>query len=393
MAAVPAFAGVGATVLPVAVPAPSSGELSAPPVAAEPYGGFLDRRALRLVAVSIGLGGVLQLIALWLAHREIEPESLIRYDIVLTLALYAVVGVLVVSQITPTVRLRWGEGSLAGRIALGAGFGAVVGGTLLALVSAAAGHLSPDPRIVLMMSEGDPSHILVAIGISCVAAPLVEETLFRGILLESLLPRGVPLAVVGSAFAFAVWHFMPSSIVYYTVLGAALAGLYVKRGLACSMAAHAAFNGVLTVAAIAVVLAPSQIVHAGDLTLNAPGGWTVAKQPPSPLLLAMRGPSGAVVEALEIPTPVAQDASSLLQRIDTLPTQVPAGVSLKLDQARLVEVDDHEGVAVDLDAAGHHGTMVLVPEAPDSYELVFMSAGSAKATQDFESMMNSVRLA
>src|SRR5581483_4853561 len=102
--------GAGATVLPApAMVAGGAGPVGPAPVTPAPsYGGMLGRRALALVALSIALGGVLQLAALWLAHREIEPEALIRYDIVLTLGLYAVVGVLVVSQITPSVRLRWG---------------------------------------------------------------------------------------------------------------------------------------------------------------------------------------------------------------------------------------------------------------------------------------------
>jgi membrane protease YdiL (CAAX protease family) len=177
---------------------------------------------------------------------------------------------MVVMQITPNVRLRWGGGSLPVRLATGVALGAGLSLVLLGLVSAAAGHLSPDPRIVLLMSEGDPTHIVLMVLITCIAAPLVEETLFRGLLLEALRPRGRGLAIVGSALAFAIWHFIPSALIYYGVLGAGLAAIYLWRGLAASMAAHAGFNGVLTVAAIVVVLGPAHPVAFGGVSFTAP---------------------------------------------------------------------------------------------------------------------------
>jgi membrane protease YdiL (CAAX protease family) len=373
---------------PAAAPSSSAASPSSPP-----GDRLLDTRAIVLVTIAIALGGLMQLIAIWLAHHEtIEPERLIRYDIVLTLGFYAVVAVVVLSQITPKVRLRWGVGPLVGRIAVGVGYGAVVSGLLLAAVSAAAGHLQPDPRIVLMMSEGDPSHILVAVLISCVAAPLVEETLFRGLLLESLLPRGVPLAVVVSALAFAVWHFMPASLVYYTAMGAALAGLYVKRGLACSIAAHVAFNGVLTAAAISVVLAPAHAVRLQDLSLTAPSGWSTTGTSATGQGVALRGPSDAVVDVLALPTPSAPSADELAARLRST-GQAAMGAVLEPASIRTQPVAGVDSVAVDIDADGHRGTLVLVPDNGESYEVVFLSAGSVKASQDFAAMLASLRLA
>src|SRR6202012_999536 len=98
----------------------------------------------------------------------------------------------------------------------GLAWGGGISGTLLTLVSLVAGHLEPDPRIVLLMSDGDATHIVITLLIACLAAPLVEETLFRGLLLESLRARGASTALVLSALAFAIWHFMPGALIYYT---------------------------------------------------------------------------------------------------------------------------------------------------------------------------------
>jgi hypothetical protein len=130
-----------------------------------------------LVAIAIGLGVINQLVALALAHyTSLDNAALIRCDLVLTLGLYAVVGVLIVSQISPAIRLRWGDGPLVNRVGFGAAVGVGISLVLLALVSAASGHLQSDPRVVLMMSEGDPTHILVMVLITCVAAAREVET-------------------------------------------------------------------------------------------------------------------------------------------------------------------------------------------------------------------------
>jgi hypothetical protein len=65
-----------------------------------------------------------------------------------------------------------------------------------------------------------------------------------------------------------------------------------------------------------------------------------------------------------------------------------------------VVTDPHEidlpigtAVEVDIDIRGHHGDAVLVPENGGGYEVVFLSAGSVKATEDFGRMLDSMHLA
>jgi membrane protease YdiL (CAAX protease family) len=399
--------GVAAATPPVAfsavVPAAPPPFVPAPPPAVgyvAPYptlddGRILDRRALRLVVVSIGLGVVMQIVALALAHvKSLEPETLIRYDIVLTLGLYAAVTVLIVRQITPSVRLRWGEGPLFMRIAVGAVVGVVISLALLGLVSAASGHLQSDPRIMLLMSEGDPTHILVAVFLTCLAAPLVEETLFRGLLLESLLPRGRRLALFTSAAAFAVWHLNVASLVYYFALGAALGSLYLRRGMAGSMAAHAGFNGVLTIAAIFAVLTPSHVITVGALSLDTPRGWSqhaITAEPLHDAEAFLVGPSDAELAVVPGPEVGALDPQQIANRMrnDALPSTPETFV----DHTSVREIAVPAGVVVeeDVTVSGRAGIIAVVDVGGQLDELVFFGAGSAKATADFTNILESLR--
>jgi membrane protease YdiL (CAAX protease family) len=359
-------------------------------------GRLLDRRALRLVAIAIGLGGVMQVAGLWIGKdTHLEPSILIAIDIVMTLAFYGVVGGMVVFQITPSIRLRWGDGSLVVRLLTGLVLGAALSGVLLALVSAAVGHLSPDPRFLVLMSEGDATHIGLVVLLTCVAAPLVEETLFRGLLLESLRPRGKGLAIVVSALAFAVWHFIPAALVYYGFMGAGFAAIYLKRGLATSMAAHAGFNGVLTIAAITIVLAPAHLVGVGSLTFTAPGGWSTVgastAQPGSPLL-DLRGPSSAEVAVVALPTTTAVTADDIAQRLQDGSDQLAATLGGPVSNVREVSTPVAMAVEVDIDLQSHHGDAVLLPADGQVYELIFLNAGSVKATEDFSRMLDSLQV-
>jgi membrane protease YdiL (CAAX protease family) len=358
-------------------------------------GRLLDRKAAVLVAAAISFGGLIQLIALAISHvTSIEPEALIRYDIVLTLGTYAVVAAMIVSQITTSVRLWWGDGSLLARVGIGAGFGVGISLVLLTAVSLAAGHLQSDPRLVLLMSAGDRTHILVTVFIACVAAPLVEETLFRGLLLESLRPRGKTLAVVVSAGAFAVWHFMPASLVYYAALGAVLGSLYLRRGLAASIAAHVGFNAVLTVAAIMIVLGPSHAVRLGGLTMTAPSGWSVDNSPAAQASgadMVLVGPDDAQLEVVPGPPPAGISPDVVAQQLRD--GDLALAPSLQVDTRSVTEVMTPAGEAVEagLQVDGRQGTLALLTAGGRSYEFAFLTAGSDKAQQDFNEMLASLR--
>ena len=365
-------------------------------VAPERAGPMLGAKAVALVAIAIGIGAVGMGLSWALSRKaDIEAEAYIRYSIVITLAVYALVGGLIVTRLVPGVRLRWRDGSPATAILFGAGIGGVLSGVLLAVVSGAAGHLSPDPRIVTMMSEGDLAHIVVTIAISCLCAPLVEEVLFRGLLLESLRERGRQAALVGSGAAFSVWHLTPSALRYYALMGLLLGWLYMKRGLLCSMAAHVAFNGVLTVAALAVVLSPAKTLAFGHYSLTEPGGWSRSTQSEIATLpvdaVQLEGPSGAalLVAASQVRSSPSADAIASRLRDGLMAVDIP---DLSLDAGTVRTVQLHVGPAVEVDIHYHGaGTMVFVPANGEVLFLVFASGGSLKAQHDFDAMLTSLR--
>ncbi len=84
---------------------------------------------------------------------------------------------------------------------------------------------------------------LVLVGI---AAPLFEETVFRGVLYRTLRARwGVLVGVLLSAAVFAAVHMVPGQFAYVAVLGAAFAVLYEVTGsLLPAMVAHGLENTV-----------------------------------------------------------------------------------------------------------------------------------------------------
>ncbi|HEX3706604.1 MAG TPA: type II CAAX endopeptidase family protein [Mycobacteriales bacterium] len=362
------------------------------PVDPDPGGRLLSTRALVIVAIAVLLGGALQIAARVLAHdNSITEDTLNNLDIVMTLSLYAVVAVLIVSQITPNVRLRWGDGPLPRRLAVGAMVGLGLSGVLLALVSAAAGHLDPDPRIVQLMNAGDPTHVIVMVALTVIAAPLVEETLFRGLLLESLRPYGVPTAVIASAAFFAVWHFLLASLVYYLAMGAGLGLLYLKRGMASSMAAHACFNGVLAMAAVIVVLGPSHTYDVDGLSMTAPSGWS---QESGDLnnALHLDGPSGSEVVLDSIDNAQTFDPAATVARVQLQAASLIPGAMIDASKVREVELPA-VGTAVEADFTqdADSGVMALFASDGRAYGIVFFNSGSAKAESDFLKMMDSLR--
>lgn len=76
-----------------------------------------------------------------------------------------------------------------------------------------------------------------------IAAPLVEELFFRGIIFRILEPYGTLMAVVVSAFGFALLHFHPSVFIMIFIVGIVLGFVRVYSGSVFScILFHAMFN-------------------------------------------------------------------------------------------------------------------------------------------------------
>ncbi len=344
--------------------------------------------------LAIAAGAVANgLLWLYTRNRTVENEAAIRYTILTTLAVYATVAVIVIRRVARDGHpLRWRG---AWGIVPSAAFGLLLGGGLAGFLSAgaaAAGQHGGDPRIALLVSEGDVAHIAAALLIAVVAAPIVEELLFRGLLLASLMKRGSTAALWLSAAAFSVWHLNPSALKYYAIAGAFLGLLYLKRGLSCSIAAHAGFNGTLTVVAIAYALAPGAVASTGGLTVHAPHGWHATTDRTQ--LLHLVGPSGGEVVALAMPpTNATLDVDELAARIAAGELRSVAQFHPRPETVRVVHLRAGDAVRVQVVADGRDGDLVMLSAHRRAYVIALASGGSPRVRADFDRMLQTLEVA
>lgn len=110
-------------------------------------------------------------------------------------------------------------------------------------------ELSRPARELSSRAQGSLSWVLFAVLVG-LAAPVIEELFFRGLLLRSLSKRGHQrlVAVVGSAAIFAALHFQTLQFAGLFVFGLVLATLAVVTGrLGPSIFAHVGFNATTVV--------------------------------------------------------------------------------------------------------------------------------------------------
>jgi membrane protease YdiL (CAAX protease family) len=236
-----------------------------------------DRRSvLATVGVAIGLGVAIFVLAQFVLRTSSPVADQLRISTALTSALYILVAIAVLVRVTRgIIRPQVGEGSRVASALLGLGSGAAAGGLIIAVNSAIAGRLSSDPNMIFTISEQQVPQIVTLVLLVTVAAPLVEEFLFRGLLVESMRSRGRISAVFAGAVAFSFWHLNPAALRYYVVAGLFLGLLYWHRGIVASIAAHFAFNGTLVVAAFVAVASPAAhtVTSPVGVTVQLDDGW------------------------------------------------------------------------------------------------------------------------
>jgi membrane protease YdiL (CAAX protease family) len=97
------------------------------------------------------------------------------------------------------------------------------------------------------LQEGVPiPHMLYLAVMAIIVAPIVEETLFRGILYPAIKERGYPvLAMIGTALLFAAIHANLLSFLPLVFLAVILTVLYeYTDNLLAPIAAHSVFNAI-----------------------------------------------------------------------------------------------------------------------------------------------------
>jgi membrane protease YdiL (CAAX protease family) len=357
------------------------------------------RSVMRTVVVSIGFG-VAVLVTTLLTN---DPSSSVarRFTIgsALTVLLYAVVSLLVGGrlggrEIRPQLSVGRGWRAIGIGAAVGVGAGALVGG----FVSLVSGELTSDPSMIAVISEKQWTAVLVVLFIGVVAAPLIEEVLFRGLLVESFRARGRMSAVLAGAVAFSFWHLNPAALRYYVLMGFLLGYLYWRLGLAGSISAHAAFNGVLIALAFASLVGGPRTISEDGIVMDVPRGWTrvdtaeatgdISGDQPfaESVEIAVESPAGAavLVERLD-------PADLTMQRFGPIAQVMrpPAGAT----STRRVSVDGAPAVRFRL--ALNDGTpsdVVIVRKGEGVFILTFVAAGSDEAPRQFGTMLASLKL-
>jgi membrane protease YdiL (CAAX protease family) len=205
------------------------------------------------------LGAALAGLALYPSHGGLDISTKLIFGVVLPAQQLTVV--LAVVYVT---RLK-GQKSLAADFGLVVRLrdakALVVGATLeivLTLALLPILQLDPDAQNQQLLSDLKDNRDLGTVALffvgAVILAPLVEELLFRGVLLRALLRRTQPVtAVVASAVIFALVHYLgdPNTLPFLpalTGLGAVLAIVALRSGdLSAPIFIHAGFNLTTTI--------------------------------------------------------------------------------------------------------------------------------------------------
>jgi membrane protease YdiL (CAAX protease family) len=379
----------GATWQPQAWPQPAG---SPPPPSwtpAEPEGesGLGIGEALLVTGAALAASLVLTL-GMRGQHRD-QFDVALRKGLAYTLFFYLVVGSVVGCYVLARrVRLVWHRGSVLSAVAMGIPVGVGGGALAVLLNSLLRGHLSGDANVELLVGGGGALRISLTVVVTSVLAPLVEETVFRGICAGSLLAKGPAAAVWLSALAFAIWHMQPSSLRYYALMGLLLGRLWQKRGLLASMSAHACFNGVLTAAAIAATTGAASYTTAGALQFELPGGWHAGQS--SVATHTYLGPGGASLAINEMRSAVS--ATAVLAHLRANERAVDA-FQVTSGSERQVDVAGAPAVEADLTVAAQPGHLLVVPVGGTMYTVVVVTGGSSRGERDWQGLERTLRIA
>ena len=351
-------------------------------------------RGVRLAIGVIVLNVVTQIgMAVMVSAGRMEPSRAIAVSMWAGIVFYAVVLAIVAGPLM-TLRPRWLRGcrQTAPILGIEVGFAAAAG--IIVVLWLGTGQPVLDPAARVLVSEGSILNIVLAFAVIVIAAPLVEELLFRGVVAESLGHRGAAVAIIVSSVLFALAHL--GSLAYYTACGVVLGVLYWRRGLWASIAAHATFNGCLVVLALIVALGPARVLSSDGVSVRAPAGWQLADEaadlPPN-AALAIEGPGGATIlvaredmGSAETPSPEAMAAA-----INSGAVPMPADTIIDGD-ARARTYRAGRGVEVPIRAEGQAGVAVMIPSRGALWVIEVATAGSERAEREYRDIVDSLAL-
>jgi membrane protease YdiL (CAAX protease family) len=372
--------------LPVAIPAQATPAYVPMPdaIAAAERFEEKERRSsvLKVVAASIGLGVLVQIIAFVMGRDPGESISRrVTIGNLLVLALYGAVALLV-ARVLGGFKLnqRTPDDPPARAVITGIAVGLAAAFAVVAFVSALEGRWSSDNNVLLVLSERNAVNIVLVLVILAVLAPLIEEMLFRGLLVESMRSRGRSSAVLAGAVAFAFWHVNPLALRYYILMGVLLGFVYWRFGLAGSISAHATFNTALFVVGVLVLSGGPHVEDRGGVRMELPASWSVVdKGVPSGIDLAAESRTGAALAVVHI------DAPSAIAGAQTF--VAPPGA----ESPREIAVAEGKGTRFRLPGPGGEPTdIVVIQRGLRRWVVTLVPQGSTQAVREFDAILASL---
>jgi hypothetical protein len=221
-------------------------------------------RDLGLASAWVLAAGILMVIVLAIVFAAVEDVSddakmavALGASLALEVALLAAAAWFSVRRYACGWRALGFRGAVRGRwwvpavVVLAAYF--TLGFYLLIVELSGLGKLVPQSTVPDDFFDSAVALPLVAV-LAIVAAPIAEETFFRGFLFPALRGRwGTFSAALGSGLLFAALHFNLGSLVPFTIIGMLLAWAYVFSGsLWVAIGAHFLFNSVSFIMALAL---------------------------------------------------------------------------------------------------------------------------------------------
>ncbi len=189
-------------------------------------------------------------IVVGLVLRSVRPEWLLNVDISLFISSILMYGITfpiiiwlagkVPSKAPERHPLKAGKVIVAMILCLSVMYiSNIIGIIITAMIGAAKGSLVDNPAQTAVMS----SNLWVIMLLMVIVAPIMEELLFRKVLIDRVVRYGEGVAILLSGLMFALFHGNLNQFVYAFALGVFFAFLYVKTGnVKITMFLHAFIN-------------------------------------------------------------------------------------------------------------------------------------------------------
>ncbi len=342
------------------------------------------------VAATIGLNLVMQVIVgVYVALNHMGLAAAVRLSLFTGLAYYAAVALWVLARsIDLGLRPRSGRATAL----VGAGEGFIVGGglalLLVALLRLATGHAVLDPTTAVLAAQSSIVPLVIGFALIALLGPVVEELVFRGFLAEAFRARGRRTAVLVSAVFFSLAHLRLAQFRYYVAMGVVFGLVYWRRGLVGSVCAHAAFNGMLVIVALAAIHGPVQHVRTPAFAVTVPAAWTVTLDTMGDDLVA-DSPLGSRVELGHVDVAGIPDVAILARGIAA--GAVPFPPQITVDDATVAVVDFPSGqaVAMTVRVGGRDGRIIAIPRGGRLWIATLRSGGEASDMTAFHDLVRS----